>query len=184
MAWTFSKPLAALAVIAALAAAPAAIAPTPASAETTYAYPLTPQGYGPVRIGMTRAEVSRALGVSLSPRADYEEDACESGRTDSLPGMIFMFEDLKLTRISLFEESRVRTPRGIGVGSTEAEVRRRYGGPALAVEEHTYVGAPGLYLTYWLVPGKKGVRFETNEHRRVTAIHAGLNSIQYIEGCL
>lgn len=172
----------AVAAVLALAAVPAALAPSPAAAETTYAWRLTPDGYGPVRIGMSRAEVSRALGTPLSPRADYEEDACESGRIDALPGVIFMFEDLRLTRISLFEESRARTPRGVGVGSTEADVRRLYRG--LEEEEHTYVGAPGLYLTYWLVPGKRGVRFETNEHRVVTAIHAGGSSIRYIEGCL
>jgi hypothetical protein len=180
MAWTFSKPLAVLAAVVALAAG--GLAPPPAAAAP--AWTLTPQGYGPVKIGMSRAQVSRALGVKLSPRAEHEEDACESGGAATLPGMIFMFEEGRLTRISLYDESRVRTPRGIGMGASEAEVRRLYGGPALEEEEHTYVGAPGLYLTYWLVPGKSGVRFETDEHRRVNAIHAGTSSIRYIEGCL
>jgi len=175
------------AALAALLAAPAAAQVTTPSVPipartTTWAWTLTPSGYGPVRIGMTREEVNRALGVTLTPRADYEEDACESGRTDALPGMIFMFEDLKLTRISIYEESRVRTPRGVGIGYSEDEVRRLY--PGVQVEEHTYVGAPGLYLTYWLVDGKKGVRFETDQNRKVTSIHAGAGSITYIEGCL
>ena len=143
---------------------------------------LTPQGYGPVRIGMTRAQVNRALRETLTPRSEWEEDACESGTAASLPGMIFMFEDGRLTRISLYEESAVRTPRGLGIGSTEAEVRRLY--PGLEEEEHTYVGAPGLYLTYWVTPKKRGVRFETNSERKVSAVHAGLDSITYIEGCL
>lgn len=175
-----------LALAAALAAPAAAQVSTPSIAvparTTTHAWTLTPSGYGPVRIGMTREQVGRALGEALTPRADHEEDACESGRAPSLPGMIFMFEDLKLTRISLYEESPVRTPRGVGIGYAESEVRRLY--PGVVAEEHAYVGLPGLYLTYWLVPGKKGVRFETNETRRVTAIHAGAGSITYIEGCL
>ena len=165
---------------AAVAAAVLALASAAGAAPASWT--LTPQGYGPARIGMSRAEVNRALKLTLTPRSEWEEDACESGRHDSLPGMIFMFEDGRLTRISLYEESRVRTPRGLGVGSTEAEVRRLY--PGLEVEEHTYVGLPGLYLTYWINPGRRGVRFETNAERKVSSVHAGESSITYIEGCL
>ena len=143
---------------------------------------ITPDGLGPVRIGMTRAEVTRAVGSPLRGE-ELTEGCIEMEAARGWPGTSFMFEDGRVTRISIHSGSRARTPRGIAIGAGEAEVQRAYGS-RLEREVHTYVGRPALYLTYWTVPERKGVRFETNERRRVETIHAGGASIAYIEGCL
>ena len=153
-------------------------APVPGS------WPLTPAGWGPVRIGMTRAQVAKALGARLSGAAIESVDRCveQSARGSAYAGVIFMFEDRRLTRISAGSSSRVRTPSGIRVGATAAQVRRAYG-RKLHAEPHKYLAPPAEYLTYWTAPNKRGVRFETSERRRVERIHAGGASIQYVEGC-
>jgi len=146
------------------------------------AWHLTPDGYGPARIGMTRAEVSAALAAPLEGEALEDENSCIEMTAPGHPDLLFMFTDRRLSRISAVRESRVTTPRGIGVGASEAEVRRAYG-PRLRSEPHHYDGLPARYLTYWTRPRTRGVRFETGPDRRVSTIHAGADTIQYIEGC-
>jgi hypothetical protein len=145
---------------------------------------LTPTGWGPVKIGMTRMQVSKALNVELQGNFIDSEGTCQElvGVDDALEGLFFMFEDGKLTRITATEPSAVMTPRGIHVGSTDDEVRKAYG-TGLEIEPHHYEEAPAEYLTFWLDPAKNGVRFETDLHGKVESIHAGNDGSQYIEGC-
>lgn len=154
-----------------------------AGAAPSRGWRLTPEGLGPVRIGMSRAEVTRIVGAPLEGE-ELTEGCIEMQPTRGWRGIYFMLEEGRLTRISLSgRESGIATPRGIAVGASEAEVRRAYG-RGLQGEEHTYQDAPARYFTYWTVPGRRGVRFETNAQRRVEIIHAGEPSIQYVEGCL
>jgi hypothetical protein len=161
----------------------AALAATAAAAQPRPWY-LTPEGYGPARIGMTRAQVERALNVRLEGTAVDDADVCieMSPRGGALRHMYFMFHNRRLSRIAVDRTSRVTTPRGLGIGATAAEVRRAYG-RGLRAEEHAYTGRPAEYLTFWTTPGRRGVRFTTDENRRVDSIIAGNETIQYIEGC-
>lgn len=161
---------------AALAAAPAVAQPRP--------WHLTPDGYGPARIGMTRAQVERALNVRLEGTpVDDANDCIEMG-----PGggphrdLIFMFIQRRLSRIAAIDASRVTTPRGLGIGATAAQVRRGYG-RGLRAEEHTYLGRPAEYLTFWTRRNVRGVRFVTGLDRRTEVVMAGDESIRLIEGC-
>lgn len=150
----------------------------------TYDWKLTPGGWGPARIGMSRAQVSKALHVELEGDALDNEGSCVelAGADDALPGLYFMFEEGKLTRISAIEPSTIGTPRGVHVGSTAEEVRKAYGAE-LKAEPHHYTEAPAEYLTFWLKPDRSGVRFETNTNGQVEIISAGNATIQYVEGC-
>ena len=143
---------------------------------------LTPAGLGPVRIGMTQKQVIGALGGTLTGQAIESDDICVEKESSVLSGVGFMFEEGKLTRISIGEGSDIATPRGIGVGTAAIAVRYAYRGK-LKAEPNTYLDKPAEYLTYWTVPGKSGVRFEIDEKRKVYVIHAGTRSIQYVEGC-
>lgn len=145
-------------------------------------WPLTVDGWGPVRIGMTQAQVSKVLNTRLTGEAIEDEETCVEKGSSKYPGVFFMFEDGKVTRISVSEPSPVKTPSGIGIGATAAEVRRAYP-KRLQAETHVYLDRPAEYLTFWTAPNKRGVRFETDLRRRVQVIHAGTGSIQYIEGC-
>lgn len=162
-----------------VAALLAATAPTP-----SYDWKLTPSGWGPVRIGMNRDQVSKALHIELQGDAFDNEGRCVQlyGRDESLPGFYFMFLDGKLSRISIGSPSETKTPSGVGIGATVEDVRKAYG-EGLKEEPHHYLGEPAEYLTYWVKPEVRGVRFETDSERKVQAIYAGNSSIQLAEGC-
>jgi hypothetical protein len=157
---------------------------TATTSPPSYDWKLTPAGWGPVHIGMTRAQVSKALKVELEGDAFDNEGNCIElfPESEALKGSYFMFLDGKLSRISISEPSKVVTPRGIGVGASADDVRKAYG-EQLQSEPNHYLELPAEYLTFWLKPNKSGVRFETDAQRKVETIHAGNDSIQYIEGC-
>ena len=157
---------------------------TSASPTPSYDWKLTPAGWGPVRIGMNRDQVQKALDVELEGDAFDNEGSCIElfPESEQLKGTYFMFLDGKLSRISVVESDKVTTPRGIHVGSTADEVRTAYG-EKLEAEPHHYIDLPAEYLTYWLKPRKSGVRFETDADRKVQTIHVGNDSIQLVEGC-
>ena len=167
-----------------LFAAAAAFLLTAAVPAPAYHWKLTPSGWGPVRMGMTRAQVSKALHAELQGNFIDDEGTCQElvGVDDALQGLFFMFEEGKLPRITATEPSAVITPRGMHVGSSAGEVRKAYGA-GLKSEPHKYEEQPAEYLTFWLQPEKSGVRFETDVNGKVEAIHAGTSSIQYVEGC-
>ena len=169
------KTLALLTAAAALAATAAVAQPRP--------WHLTPEGYGPARIGMTRDQVERALGVTLEGTAVEDANVCiEMGPTRGPHrDMVFMFENRRLSRIAAVDRSRVTTPRGLGIGATAAQVRRVY--PGVQAETHEYLGHPAEYLTFWTARDRRGVRFVTGLNRRVDTIIAGNQTIRYIEGC-
>lgn len=143
---------------------------------------LTPQGLGPVKLGMSQQQVAAAVGGTLEGAAIESDDICVEKESTALPGVGFMFEDKKLTRISLAEGSKISTLRGITVGVSASAVRKAYG-PKLKSEPNTYIEAPAEYLTYWVRPNRSGICFEVDEKRKVYVIHAGSQSIQYVEGC-
>lgn len=150
----------------------------------TYDWKLTPAGWGPAKIGMTPAQVEKALKIKLEGEAFDNEGSCIELFPDSeaLKGSYFMFLDGKLSRISVTDPSNIVTPRGIGVGAVADEVRKAYG-EKLQAEPNHYLDLPAEYLTYWLKPNKSGVRFETDAQSKVEIIHAGNDSIELIEGC-
>lgn len=149
---------------------------------------LTPDGYGPLRIGMTKAQVTRLMGPDAQPRAVGGPDpaVCDEYRPRRAPdGMVVMLEKGRLSRISL-HRGAVATDRGIRIGDAVARVRSAYRGQRLADGPHTYVDPPARYLT-WTRAGHgatRGIRYEIDDRRRVSAIHADGAAIRYVEGCL
>ena len=158
------------------------LAASTAAAPAQPPWRLTADGLGPVRIGMSQAQVSKALKTRLTGEAVEDENVCVEKEARSLRGVGFMFENGRLTRISIWKPSRTKTQRGITIGATAADVRRAYG-RGLKAETNYYEDKPAEYLTYWTAPGKRGIRFETGTDRRVYVIHGGTSSIQYVEGC-
>ncbi|WP_395648313.1 hypothetical protein [Terricaulis sp.] len=149
--------------------------------------PLTVEGYGDMRIGMTLAEARTASGQALDAEA-LEPDApgaCSEQQYTTTDGdmLWLMFEGDKLVRITATNEggARTRTAQNVGVGSTDAEVRTAY--QNLVEEGSHYNAAPAHNLIAWTVPEQSGILFEVNEQGVVTAVHAGGPQIQYMEGC-
>ena len=184
-----------------LAAAPAAVADTPpppvdtgaaVAPDTAAAGPprLTADGWGALRIGMTRAEVVAAAGEDANPEAvgGPDPESCDEFRPRRAPpGMRVMIEGGRLTRISVARDAAVRTDAGLGVGDPAAAVRAAYGARATSTP-HKYVDAPAEYITVWQTEASdstaRGIVYEVGEDGRVAQVHAGSSSIQYVEGCL
>lgn len=173
------------------AAPPVAEAPAPVDANA-----ITAEGWNTLRVGMTRAEVTAAVGATATPGAVGGADpaACDLFHPANAPeGMLVMIQRDVLTSIIVRNNSVLRTDRGFGIGGTAAEIKTAYGASAVS-EPHKYVeGAE--YITIWSVGGPtattpfvedasaRGIRYETNAQGIVTAIHAGGPSIQNVEGC-
>jgi hypothetical protein len=167
--------------------------PPPAAAD---ANALTAQGWGPLRIGMTRAEVVAAAGEDANPNAVGGPDPaqCDNFHPSQTPaGVLVMIENNLLTRITATGDSALRSNRGFGIGDSAAAIKAAYGAEAF-VSPHAYQGAPAEYITVWdgapagaetyvQDESARGVRYEIGGDGMVNAIHIGGPSIQYVEGC-
>jgi hypothetical protein len=151
---------------------------------------------------MTRAEVVAALGEDANPNAvgGPDPEACDIFHPARAPENLFvMIQRGALTRITLEGASTLKTDRGFGIGDSAAAIKAAYGSSA-RVEPHHYLGLPAEYITVWTTtggatpnehgwipentaPNARGIRYETDAEGRVTSIHAGGPSIQYVEGC-
>jgi hypothetical protein len=153
--------------------------------------PLAMEGYGPVKIGMTLAQAEEALGAKLNMYY-LEEDptACGTGnRADGKNADVYyMVEDGAVRRVEIVTldtgtptSPPVRTAKGIGLGSTEAEVKAAY--PGVKVEPHPYLEDAGHTMIVKSADGKSAFIFDTDT-KRVIAMRAGAYpQVGYIEGC-
>jgi len=151
---------------------------------------LTSEGWGELRIGMTRQEVVATLGEDANPNAvgGPDPEACDQFRPERAPnGLLVMIEQGRLTRISLSGASGIETEGGLAVGDSASVVRSHFGARA-ASSLHKYLEAPAEYLTVWTTAPSasdpRGIVYEVGTDARVMHIHAGGPSIQYVEGCL
>ena len=175
---------------------PATNAAEPAPAPKAASLVLTPEGYGPLRIGMSLADVVTTYGPDSDPDAvgGPEPELCDQFRPARAPeGLLVLVEEGRLSRITAMSGSDVETDNGLRVGATAAEVRAAYGALVNA-EPHEYQDPPAEYLTIWTrggasggeaaPPDSRGIRYEVGDNGKVAFIHAGGPSIQYVEGCL
>lgn len=176
-------------------AQPAAAPSAAAESDPRARPPLTAEGWGPLRIGMTLAEVTAALGPDSDPEAvgGPDPESCDQFRPARAPeGMLVMIEEGVLTSITLIDNASVKTDRGLGLGIPAAAVRAAYG-DRLQATPHKYEDAPAEYLTIWakgggpadrlVPPHSRGIQYEVDSAGKVGSIHAGGPSILYVEGC-
>ncbi|WP_339929276.1 hypothetical protein [uncultured Brevundimonas sp.] len=157
--------------------------PAPANA-------LTAEGYGPLRIGMTRAEVIAAMGANDNPNTvgGPDPESCDMFHPARAPeGLYVMVENGVLTSVQLGSTSVLKTDRGLGIGDTAAAVKQAYG-PDARVSPHKYADAPAEYVTTWTTtdhdsPAARGVRYNIGADGRVQGVAVGGPSILYVEGC-
>ena len=107
-----------------------ALTPTFASAQV-----LSWRGVGPVELGMTVQEAERSLGTKLGPVADpFSKDCYVTGRADGKEeALSYVVVDGKIAVMTVFVPNEqppspnIVDHSGIGIGSTEADIRRVYG---------------------------------------------------------
>ena len=167
----------ALICLVALAAATSAVA-----APSAFP-PLTSAGFGGVKIGMRERDAVRLLGLKTPHDDGVSSYQCRELTWPGHREVAFMARNGRISRISLYDKSPLKTDRGFTVGSREADIKRAYG-PGLKVETNAYEDEPAHYLTFWDPGGKRGVRYETGADRRVARLHVGDSAIEYIESCL
>ena len=176
---------------------------TPAAAEPTTPVPTTPpvadniltsEGLGPVRIGMTAAEVTTAWGADADPEAvgGADPQTCDVYHPTRAPdGVNVMIQNGVLTRITLIRAATIKTDRGFGLGDQALAIKQAYGG-AIIAQPHKYQDAPAEDLFAWSRGGStqyvqdptaRGIRYEVGGDGTVSLIHAGDPSIQLVESC-
>ena len=131
-----------------------------AGSESTYRVSFTT--YGPVRIGMTQADIQKALGVSVKA-IDFEDGSTECRYIAPVrghKGVSFMLLDGHLARIDV-DDPAVRTLSGAYIGASQLSVLALYKG-RISVTPHFYTAPDGSYLTLLSSDKKHGVRFETD----------------------
>ena len=160
--------------------------PGGAVSSSLSALQLSSEGLGPVRVGMSVREASEALHTRFGDAIEGGDNSCmEYGLPDAAPGggIAIMAIDGKIARVTIVSaDLGVRTPEGIGIGSTEQQVRAAY--PGSADSPAPYDDPPAHDLTFWRHPNAEGIRFEIDAHGRVVRMHGGSSAITYIEGCL
>jgi len=138
-----------------------------------------PDGVGPVKIGMTLAQVNAALHQKLE-KDTQDEDGCFYVSPNGHGPISFMIAGGRIVRIDVSEPG-VPTSEGIQVGDSEARARQVYGA-RMKITKHAYIDT-GHYLTVRSSDGRHGIRFET-DNGKITMFYAGrYDAIQYIEGC-
>ncbi len=139
-------------------------------------------GYGPVRFGMTEAEVLEAWDGTL--RNDGAGEVCHYLQPDDenpTAHFALMIENGRFVRYDVGNADMV-APGGGKVGLTGDEIRALYPGrvesrPHKYVEGGQYLRVPASEGSGWLV-------FETDAAGRVTSWRAGVApQVDYIEGC-
>lgn len=164
------------------AAEPTSVVPTADVAERPAAFSdrkiLSLEGLGNLRIG----EAAPA-GSSWAERGAQESDICRTITSPDYPGVYAIVEQGKVRRITLGQRSTVKLVEGIGVGSTEADVKKWFAG--FREEAHKYEPAPAKYLTAPNAEsGDPALRFEIGQDRKVKLIHVGtMPVLEYVEGC-
>lgn len=171
--------------------------PAPPAVARPDAETLTADGWGPLRIGMSLAEITAAAGGDADPGAfgGPDPDRCDEFRPSTAPeGVLVMVENGFLTRISVSRNSSIRTPEGFRIGDPESKVLASYG-PRARIDPHQYWEPPAKYITVWREPRSaydllsrqanlRGIRYEIDSDGNVVHLRAGGPSIEYVEGCL
>lgn len=135
-------------------------------------------GLGPLRVGE-----ALPAGGSWAVAGAQAGDGCRAARSKAYPGVYALVEGGTVRRITVRQGSDVTLVEGLGVQSTETEVRKSFAG--FQSEPHKYEEAPAKYLTAPNASERESaLRFEIGADGKVEAMHVGqMPQLAYVEGC-
>jgi hypothetical protein len=142
--------------------------------------PVTLDGVGGARPGMTAAAVARAWNTPLRLDAPIRP-GCRTAAI-SRGGMrgYALFERRRFGAV--FFTGGARTPSGITIGSSLNALRRAYRG-RLTSKPHAYEHGGRYYFLARRARPHWQIRFDVSVRRRVTRISFGNAAVRYTEGC-
>ena len=148
-----------------------------------------PAKAGPASVLALEGLSDLAIGKPVPAKSSWAErgaqasDECRTMTSPDYPGVYAIVEGGAVRRISAGQRSSIKLAEGLGVGATEAEVKKWF--PSFRVEPHKYEAAPAKYLTAPNAPGgDSALRFEIGSDGKVSLIHVGtMPVLGYVEGC-
>ncbi|UYY57188.1 hypothetical protein [Sphingomonas sp. S2-65] len=151
----------------------AAASPTPVSATV-----LRLEGLGDLRIGRPVPKSG-----AWAERGAQTGGACRTVSSPDHPGVYAIVSEGKVRRITVGQRSDVKLAEGLGVGSSEKDVKKWFGG--FREEPHKYEDGPAKYLTAPnAASGDPALRFEIGRDGKVSLMHVGtMPVLGYVEGC-
>ena len=169
----------------------AAKSPKPTETAESFTKKLTNEakvtiaGLGPIQVGMTLAEASKAAAIAFVPVGGSANLGCRYFQPKEGPeGIGLMVVNDRIIRIDIWPGSSITTLSGAGINSTEAEIEALYPGQ-IEISSHKYTD--GQYLTFIPEDGvanRYRLVFETDGEGRVTQFRAGqFPAVTWIEGC-
>jgi hypothetical protein len=112
------------------------------TAPASSAWTVTPSGIGPIRVGMTAADLERVGGDITLPANGAE---CAYVRPPAAPaGVVVMLARGQVARVDI-DSAGVRSDAGVAVGDSTSRVSQAYAG-RVTVTPHKYL-QNGQYLT-------------------------------------
>lgn len=141
-------------------------------------------GFGPVKVGMSKTVASAALGVELERTNVAGDNECEYLHAKSgWEGIEFMFSQGVVVRVDVMK-GRTATANGIRIGDSIAKIKKAYP-KRVEVAPHQYIPLPdGKYLTVKSSSGTNAIRFETDKGRVINYYAGRFPEIEYVEHCL
>jgi len=155
------------------------------SVQLTERSKLALDGIGPIRVGMTVDEASRAAGVKLVTGYDDRDEYLCSYFTpqDSPKGIAFMVTKGRIARVDNFSNKRVTTIKGARIGDTEDRIISLYPGQ-IQVTKHPLTNQNYLIFVPKDAADKNyRIIFETSKNRVKRFRSGKIPEVESIEGC-
>ncbi|MET7333781.1 hypothetical protein [Nonomuraea sp. NPDC005650] len=147
-------------LVAVLAGGALLTAGTPALAQSA-ATTLGPYGYGKVKLGMS-AKQAKATGAVV-PKTSGQDGTCSGWDLKALPSgkdSVGLYISKKRGVAVIFAAKGVKTPEGIGLGSTIKQIKKAYPRVKTAASGYPYTAVPGNSKAYYSFLLSKGKVYE------------------------
>lgn len=144
---------------------------------------LSTEGLGPVLVGMSVAEASKAAGVQLVPSSVGANPSCQYYEVAKLPDVGFMVSHGEVARVDV-RSREIRTLSGVRVGDSAGDLVATYG-ERLSSELGFYDPTATNYTFTPEDPSDKTrMIFVTGDDGVIESIQAGrLPEVGYVEAC-
>ena len=142
---------------------------------------ITPNGFGPLRVGMTVAQAAAAMGGGFAAPNGYDGGCGYARLTKAPAGLAVMLQGGKIARFEV-RNGGIQTAAGARIGDSEARIKSLYGS-SVASTPHKYVQG-GHYLTVTPASGSSNRIVFEPDGSKVTEYRSGkIPEVEQVERC-